>query len=201
MNQKCGFPSCEKKAQIFIQRRDKVNKAHLYCSVSCAGNDLNRRECLTRFAVTEKSSLGELTVVLAKPSNSENMTSKENKMKNELPTVEEMRKSGIIEIRQSFSSNQENAEKSMEKKLEQENELRQEYSLELSPNSEQGKSSQKSLIDDSITSMHLLTKHVIKKVQQADDVNPAQVNAACNAAKQVHSLLKLKLEIYKEMKK
>lgn len=64
-----------------------------------------------------------------------------------------------------------------------------------------------SLIDDSIMHLHSLSKQIIKNVKDRaskDDrsyIEPQLVNSACNTAKQMATLMNLKLKFHQEIKK
>ena len=58
-----------------------------------------------------------------------------------------------------------------------------------------------SLIDESAKHLHILMKSAAKIDQDTMYIDPRGVKAACEAAKQMTSLLKLKLDIMKEFRK
>lgn len=57
------------------------------------------------------------------------------------------------------------------------------------------------LIDSSVQELKNLMHAAAKSAQRQDHVNPQLVGAACNAAKQMYGLLRLKLDILKEVRK
>lgn len=71
------------------------------------------------------------------------------------------------------------------------------------PNIDQVKSESTNLIDESTKQLKDLMKSLTKQVTTEENLFKSvnSVNAACNCAKQISSLIRVKLDIYKEYKK
>lgn len=73
-----------------------------------------------------------------------------------------------------------------------------------SPSSDEVNSRSMNLIDDSVRHLHGLLKSVA--VPQGGEgmnvrLDPQKINAACNCAKNIHNLLRLQLDVMKEVRK
>lgn len=200
---KCQNGDCLKQAHIFIMRRDRLKNELYYCSSSCAQNHTPYREQATKSEKMEKSSSEERGEMSHNTSNSENMTSIENALQKPKLTREQMRKNGIIEIKNDTENLHGYAEtgESKMKERETENDMKQNTlpssSAAQSSNLSAEKSEQMSLIDESIKSTHSFAKKVMAKVESENEVIAGNVNAVCNVVKQLSSLLRLKLDANK----
>lgn len=90
------------------------------------------------------------------------------------------------------------------KKLNEEtNAIPQNVSILQFPDIDHVKSESTNLIDSSTRQLNKLMKSITKTVVLEDNLfkSVTSVNAACNCAKQISSLLRVKLDIYKEYKK
>jgi hypothetical protein len=196
--QKCAEPACIRPAEIFISRRDESKKEHLYCSAFCAQQDSDRRDSLTPSDKMEKSSFAGRGAQSVKRLNKE--VTEEPEALDESINEDEQQEEFTNETPMELEDETENKELEISSESDFENEAPRELSTELSPISETEEYQHQSLIEDSIRHTHKLAKHVMQKAIESDDVDTQLVNAACNALKQVHALMRLRLDVHKVLR-
>lgn len=210
----CGRPGCERKANLYMKRRDAIQNDIFYCCDSCARADSDRRGSVMKSARMEKS----LSVVHGGMSqntlSSDPTTLKESTIQKEDHITKEMQRRDIMQIQRNSERNQMIKDGSISNEFA--NEIEKDplqFGVEITQNRNLEDSlpdyakvilASRSLVNQSIVSMFSLIKsveeNIIHKNQKAQHkhVDPAQVNAAANCAKQMAELMKMKIMLHKE---
>lgn len=205
---RCGLWECENRAVLKAQNGD------YYCSDACALSDIQGRGANITSVLTEKLTTGELTALSeaskrnwstiesdmpTKPIEKERMPESESSTGPMLNTGENMTERNH-EQPTGRTSNYPEQEKSKDiaKNI---------LTPELQPpsgNSDVVKSLSTNLIDESLMQLHDLMTFVSDSLRERSSGTPVMtkgdpnaINAACNCAKQMAALMKMKLEFKK----
>lgn len=214
MKELCANPRCEKNAVLFIMRRDPSKAQHHYCSVSCAASDSQRLSKLTPSDPMEESLREGRGGVSPAVSNGERMIEKEKRAIGNITIKLQQKDTG--EIQRNLGETTMKVESATLPEFESETEFDQ-PSLVLNksltprsevstPNLEEARSQSTNLLDESIRCMHGLMLSVKENIKEKNkkgeyySVDPQQVNAAVNCARELANLMKVRLQVMKEMK-
>jgi hypothetical protein len=195
---RCQNWTCSKQATGVVRAGKE------YCSSDCVQQDLGKSEFDIISEKTVKSLREELGGTSQRTSGTESTTDGEKMKVSEHRIKREMdaQDTGDSQSEQNSRKLKVESEITLASANEREHsEVQRGLSTELLPISETEKYHQENLIESSIRQTYSLSKHVMEKVKESEVVDPAQVNAACNAVKQMHSLMKLRLDIHRTMKK
>lgn len=208
MNRTCEEISCQTEAERI--KRDYQGNPHWYCSTHYAQEGLKLKEEATKSVPMVKSSSEARGAISRVTSSHVHLIEKEKKeigsitMKLQKPDI------GLIQ-----RENERDIEESVKPHFSAQELETIDFDTPLTPrresksypkNLEEAKSQSMNLIDDSVESMHELMISVRDNIKQKNKtaeykhVDPAQVNAAVNCAREIANLLKVKLQIHKEMK-
>lgn len=187
----------------------------LYCSTSCAQSDPARQESSLPLTKKAKSSSKEHGAVLDQSSNGDvpqgvnmlqskktwNLEKSKEKPKEELTAITAGKKpriNGKFITQEQVTNERYYTEE--EQKMRDEQSLTVQ-SLSLSESLNVAKSHSMSLIDESARHLQELMRSAARVDPNALYLDPRGVKAACEAAKQMGNLLRLKLDIMKEFRK
>lgn len=215
MNQTCGRPSCERKSSLYTKRKDAHQREIYYCCTSCAGADLDRRLYSTKLDPMEKSLPAVRGEVSPATSHSGYMIKSDPKTQNVSPIKREPQRSDIMQTQLNLESDQTKVEHATSNEFsgvivsdpsKQIEPLDHTPRLEVSvPSLDVVKLDSMSIVEESIQSMHGLIlcvkANIEKKLKTAQypHVEPGQVNAAVNCAREMANLMKLKIQISKDL--